>query len=206
MRDICLISDTHRKHRQVEIPECDVLIHAGDFCRFEQQDHQTLEDVDCWFAESAANEIIAIGGNHDFPLQNREFRFEHATFLEDSFTEVDGFTVYGSPWCPDLINFAYYATEDELIERWRAIPTGIDILVTHTPPRGILDVPTSGNVRLGCPHLWEEVNRIQPRLHVFGHIHASPGIHFENGIQFVNASIVGGRDLEVRNKPTLLKW
>ena len=31
MVKIVCISDTHNQHKQVEIPECDILIHAGDF-------------------------------------------------------------------------------------------------------------------------------------------------------------------------------
>jgi predicted phosphodiesterase len=28
---ICAISDTHNQHSELKIPECDILIHAGDF-------------------------------------------------------------------------------------------------------------------------------------------------------------------------------
>lgn len=187
------------------IPECDILIHCGDFCTFERDDAATLDDVDIWFAEVPAKHVVCVGGNHDFMLQSREFRFFNAKFLEDSGTEIGGLSIYGSPWCPDLSGFAYYATEDQLIERWRQIPTGVDILITHTPPHGFLDVPSSGDVHLGCPHLHHEVQRIQPQLHVFGHVHASHGTHSpDGGTQFVNAAVVGGRNLEVRHAPTLV--
>ncbi|MEZ5329862.1 MAG: metallophosphatase domain-containing protein [Verrucomicrobiales bacterium] len=203
MASLCIVADTHRKHRELTIPECDILIHCGDFCSFEQEDKKTLDDVDVWFAEAPAKRVVCVGGNHDFLLQRREFRFSQATFLEDSLVEIDGLSIYGSPWCPDLSGFAYYATEDQLIERWRKIPSGIDILITHTPPYGVLDVPTSGNVHLGCPHLHDELRRIQPRLHVFGHVHASHGVQTEGVTRFVNAAIVGGRNFEVRHAPTM---
>lgn len=86
----------------------------------------------------------------------------------------------------------------------RAIPTGVDVLVTHTPPFGILDLPTSGSVNLGCKHLLAELKRIQPRYHIFGHVHASHGRLIEGGTEFVNAAIVGGSDFEVRHQPTML--
>ena len=205
MASICIVADTHRQHRALTVPECDLLIHCGDLCSFEQEDAATLEDADVWFAEVPAKRVISVGGNHDFMLQSREFRFAHATLLEDGVTEMDGLAIYGSPWCPDLSGFAYYATEEQLIERWRAIPTGIDVLVTHTPPYGVLDVPSSGAVHLGCPHLREELRRIRPLLHVFGHVHASHGTHRDGGIEFVNAAVVGGRDFEVRHAPTLVR-
>ena len=202
MANLCIVADTHGKHRALTIPECDILIHCGDFSSFGQEEKQTLEDVDIWFAESPAKHVLCVGGNHDFRLQSREFRFAHATFVEDNLVEIDGLTIYGSPWCPELKGFAYFAEEEQLIERWKKIPSGIDILITH-PPYGLLDVPTSGNVHLGCPHLRHELQRIQPRLHVFGHVHASHGTQTEPGIEFINAAIVGGRDYVVRHAPTM---
>ena len=44
---------------------------------------QWLDDVNMWLAEIPAKHVICVGGNHDFLLQSREFRFAHATFLED---------------------------------------------------------------------------------------------------------------------------
>jgi Icc-related predicted phosphoesterase len=203
MKTLCVIADTHRKHREITIPPCDFLIHCGDFCNFQEQDERTLQDADCWFAEAPATHVICIGGNHDFLLHSREFTFAHASFLQDRLVEIDGLSFYGSPWCPELAAFAYYATSDQLQERWRAIPSGIDVLITHTPPQGILDLPSSRTPHLGCPQLREELKRIKPRIHVFGHIHASHGSHTEDGILFLNAAMVSGRDYSVRSNPYL---
>ena len=90
MTSLCIVADTHCKHRELTLPECDVLIHCGDFCSFEQEDQKTLDDVDVWFAEAPAKHVVCVGGNHDFLLQSREFRFAHATLLEDSLVEIDG--------------------------------------------------------------------------------------------------------------------
>lgn len=204
MRSLCIIADSHRRHRELIIPKCDILIHCGDFCSFGQNDEQTLEDVDIWFAEMPAKHVVCIGGNHDFLLHSGEFCFAHAVLLQDSSIEINGITIYGSPWCPDLSGFAFYAPEEELIERWKAIPEGIDILVTHTPPYGYLDVPSSGNVHLGCPHLTAELDRIRPRYHVFGHVHASRGLEENGATTFVNAAVVGGRALELHHGPTMI--
>jgi len=205
MPSLCIVSDTHRKHREVTIPHCDILIHCGDFCSFQRAEIPTLDDADSWFAESPANQVVCIGGNHDFALQHREFEFSHARFLEDELVEIDGLRIYGTPWCPYLSGFAYYATSDELLEHWKQIPSGIDILITHTPPFGLLDLPTSGTINLGCPHLREELKRIRPRLHVFGHVHASHGILETSGTLYINAAIVGGPDFDVRHRPTTIK-
>lgn len=57
---------------------------------------------------------------------------------------------------------------------WRRIPTDTDVLITHSPPFGILDRTTS-EINAGCPVLLDFVRRIKPKLHVFGHIHESFG-------------------------------
>lgn len=204
MPKICFIADSHCQHRKLTIPKCDLLIHCGDICTFQREDEQVLQDIDEWFAEIPAAQVIVVGGNHDFMLQQQQFAFRHATLLQDSLIEVQGLSIYGSPWCPELRGFAYYASDEELIERWRAIPRDIDVLVTHTPPYGYLDLPSSGQAHLGCRHLRAELARIRPRVHAFGHVHASYGSCVHDDVQFINAAVVGGRTLEVRNGPTML--
>jgi Icc-related predicted phosphoesterase len=202
MPHLCIIADTHGKHRELTIPVCDILIHCGDFCRLHTDQHATLLDVDDWFAELPVEDIICVGGNHDFPLERGEFAFRNARFLTDEMIDVAGLTFYGSPWCPDLMGFAYFLEEKQLKKRWRRIPSGIDVLITHTPPRGVLDLSSSGVDHLGCPHLRDAVTRVKPKLHTFGHVHASFGSVQEGATRFINAAVVGGRDLEVRNPAT----
>ena len=51
------------------------------------------------------------------------------------------------------------------------VPEGVDILITHTPPRAHLDLLT-----FGCVHLLRELWRTRPKLHVVGHVHEARGI------------------------------
>lgn len=50
------------------------------------------------------------------------------------------------------------------------IPDKIDVLVTHGPPFGILD-KTINKVNAGCKGLLKFVEKINPQVHIFGHIH-----------------------------------
>ncbi|KPA41101.1 dityrosine transporter [Fusarium langsethiae] len=52
------------------------------------------------------------------------------------------------------------------------IKQGADIVVTHGPPHGIMDM-TLRKERIGCPQLFAAVARAQPRIHCFGHVHES---------------------------------
>jgi len=87
--------------------------------------------------------------------------------------------VYGSPAAPRYAEGAFqytYGAEGEA--EWARIPPEIEILLTHTPPHGTLDM-TSHGVNAGCPAL--ETRLAMPeianhcRLHVFGHIHEAYG-------------------------------
>lgn len=84
-------------------------------------------------------------------------------------------TVYGSPLTPQYGTSAFQYSPDP--QFWTKIlaplRTNLDILVTHGPPKFHLDARDFR--RAGCPYLGVEVARIRPRLHVFGHIHASYG-------------------------------
>ncbi|KAL6921302.1 hypothetical protein FSHL1_005274 [Fusarium sambucinum] len=54
------------------------------------------------------------------------------------------------------------------------IKQGTDIVITHGPPHGIMDM-TLNRERIGCPQLFAAVARAQPRIHCFGHVHESWG-------------------------------
>jgi predicted phosphodiesterase len=54
--------------------------------------------------------------------------------------------------------------------------SGVDIMMTHGPPKGILDETVHGH--LGCDSLLHALKRCRPRLHCFGHIHEGYGANF----------------------------
>ena len=76
-------------------------------------------------------------------------------------------------------------------KHWARIPEGVDILITHGPPLGILDHSRGSERREGCPELLEAVLEAKPRLHVFGHIHAGYGTLRTPKTIFVNAWLLG---------------
>lgn len=81
-------------------------------------------------------------------------------------------TVYASPFTPSPHNswgFHYLPTQHEF-----AIPETADVVITHGPPHGIMDI-TGSRKRIGCPNLFGAVARAQPKLHCFGHVHSGWG-------------------------------
>lgn len=51
------------------------------------------------------------------------------------------------------------------------VPRDTDVLITHTPPKWHHDLSHG----MGDEFLLQEVWRVKPLLHVFGHVHAAPG-------------------------------
>ena len=91
--------------------------------------------------------------------------------------------IWGSPWTlkfegmnPRCMAFTC-DTEEELAEKWALIPDDVDILVTHGPPRSVLDWNNSGN-NYGSRSLLRHATSLPNlKLFVFGHIHEAYGLY-----------------------------
>jgi Icc-related predicted phosphoesterase len=70
------------------------------------------------------------------------------------------------------------------------IPAEVDVLITHGPPKGILDFTEYDKDNVGCPLLLEKVRQVKPKVHVFGHIHEARGKKEIDDTIFINASMV----------------
>jgi Icc-related predicted phosphoesterase len=89
--------------------------------------------------------------------------------------------------------------------RWDAIPEDTDILVTHGPAFGHLDIPGGQSVRVGCEMLRHRIDTIRPKIHVCGHIHGSYGYHFDGHTHFFNASVLDER-YKYTHAPFTFEW
>ncbi len=198
MKIVCL-SDTHNCNDQITVPDGDVLIHAGDATV--RGTESEVEDFLAWFSSLPHKHKVFVAGNHDwlFETNNRFARLLTANhnikYLEDSFTDIEGLKIYGSPFQPRFFDWAFNLNRGaELAEKWKLIPDDIDILITHGPPNGILDeVPRKYWIEnTGCEELRKRVEEIavqrKLKLHVFGHIHCGYGQTEKFGVKFVNAS------------------
>lgn len=152
-----------------------------------------------WLGGQPHRHKVVIAGNHDrlfedYPLPARA-RLTNAIYLEDSGVEVAGLKFWGSPVQPPFMDWAFNVPRGAAIRRhWDRIPAGTDVLMTHGPPYGILDLCRPRGNREGCEELAEVVGKLAPRLHVFGHIHEGYGrVLGVNGCEFVNASVLDER-------------
>jgi Icc-related predicted phosphoesterase len=170
-----------------------LLIHAGDFSfAYSGKQSSQLRDFDDWLGELRHQHKIVVPGNHDSVLEDPKMRDEltNATVLVNSGVEVEGLKIWGSPVNLEGVAFRMSKPEDRK-RHWARIPKGIDILISHGPPFGILDVETGKHEHAGDPELLEAVNRVKPRLHVFGHVHGAYGTMASKHTKFINAALYG---------------
>lgn len=191
---IVAVADTHTFEDQLgPIPEGDVFVHAGDLIR--KGTLEELAGVVPWIRGLPHRHKVVVAGNHDWCFARERERAcamlgKEVVYLEDERVVIEGVSFYGSPWQPEYLGWAFNLPRGEaLAARWARIPPGIDVLITHGPPRGIGDGGDGGMPgRQGCAHLREAVARVKPLLHLFGHIHQDGGAWEQDGMCFANVT------------------
>jgi len=224
---ISTISDLHNKHKEWEnnlryhqwgynieekYDKSDILIFSGD-CTSKGTKREFLDFLQ-WFSNQPQLIKIMIGGNHDFILETlsendiKDIIPNNIIYLNDSLYQHDNLKIWGSPIQPYFNNWAFNRKRgNDIKKHWDMIPDDIDILIVHGPPRNILDKISpifqryNENINVGCDDLRDAVlNRIKPKLMVFGHIHESYGNITINNTTFINASCLN-ENYRAINKP-----
>lgn len=193
------ISDLHGHYPNLE--GGDLLIVSGDL---------TARDISIdyghfasWMDKQNYVKKVLIAGNHDGLFSKCGFESIRGVYLDinvdylcDSGTEFEGIKIWGSPWTSWFNGVnpsckAFMRSEGRIASKFSIIPDDIDILVTHSPPYGVFDVVNKKGPQ-GSESLREHVmQRIKPKLHVFGHIHEWGGKVLDTIVtKFVNASHV----------------
>ena len=194
---IAAFSDCHWLYNEIkEFPEADICIFAGDWCGSGYYLKETLDFVS-WFKTLPYKVKIAIPGNHDRLCEVNEKGVKDIFLQADSHLLIDeemdyqGLSIYGSPWSPKFYNWAYMLPEEQLKWKFKYIPEKVDVLVTHTPPKGILD-PNS----YGSEALRKRLNDVNPKIHIFGHNHGGYGYQETINTRFYNVSVCSDADKE----------
>lgn len=199
-----VISDTHCRHHNLNLPKGDVLLHAGDI----SYKGKRTEAVDfiAWMDKQPFQYKIFIAGNHDFYFEQenmvaiQQFLPPNVIYLCDSGVEVGGIKIWGSPYTPWFFNWAFNTPRGASINKhWKLIPQDTDVLITHGPPLGILDTVINGR-HVGCKDLLKKVQEIKPKFHVFGHVHEAYGKIKRGETQFYNSCILN-EQYELSNLP-----
>lgn len=198
---IVAISDTHGKWNKLKIPECDILISAGDYS-FNGEPHM-VKDFHRWLNKQDAGYIISVQGNHETWVEKnwneaKAIAVEACPavhFIDEGLVEVEGIKIWCSAITPWFHNWAWNRHRGEEIKRhWSVIPDDTDILVTHGPADGILDqilfIDGTPKERVGCTDLLNRIKELKNlQVHICGHIHSGHGQEHKYGVSYYNVSI-----------------
>jgi Icc-related predicted phosphoesterase len=195
--------------------EADCFVHAGDLMYYGTEGEwagriKFLQSI----PEQCGKERIYVPGNHDIFVElftgpanqdlQRKAKFKMlGTHPKYFVREIpDGPTILGLPFVTDLPGWAFNRTEETLyrmVEALHETHKKIDVIVTHSPPLGILDGSHYGaKAWLYLQHAFK------PTAWICGHVHENYGTHCHNGTTFYNVSMLD-RNYKVRNRPVLIE-
>jgi hypothetical protein len=61
---LCIVSDTHELHREVEMAGAEICVHAGDFTMF-SKNLAAIEDFNEWLDDVPCRHRLVVPGNHE---------------------------------------------------------------------------------------------------------------------------------------------
>jgi len=228
---IAMMADSHTYHNQVVVPECDILIHAGDFS-FKGSQTESKDFLKWFNAQHQATEKVYIPGNHEYnwdynkhldrskPIWLVELIEEYSNlhYLEHQSVTLFGLNIFGSPYTPEF--FPEYwgfnrKRSEEIKAEWAKIPDNTDILVCHGAAKGFLDwtderpqdwLYPGGHA--GCEDLMNRIYQLdQLKLFVCGHLHNNTGLvdvpTRYGSIKYCNAAVVDNQ-YKVKHQPQVI--
>lgn len=181
------ISDTHGLHGHLQVPDgIDIVVHSGDASNYKDpyRNESELRAFIDWFATLPIPTKVFVPGNHDTSLEKglitRDL-IEHRgiQLLINEEKEINGLRFWGSPFTPRYGNWSYMKDRGTINRLWDQIPDGLDVLITHGPPYGILDATYNHQNKVelvGCSALRKRVTKVPPRFMLFGHVHSTDDI------------------------------
>ena len=203
------ISDTHNIHTPMQLPDGDVLIHAGDVTG--KGTEAQVQHFLAWFSAQPHRHKIFIAGNHDFyfelaqPERIAAMIPDNVIYLNDSGVTIEGIKIWGSPVQPWFFDWAFNRKRGTDIKKhWDLIPDDTDILITHGPAHKRLDRVIRGNEAVGCVDLLKAIERVAPKFFICGHIHEAYGVIEEEKTTFINASVLN-ENYKMTNQPIVFE-
>lgn len=209
---IAHVSDTHNE--KPDLPDADLLVHSGDLTirgyrvEFYRQTGWLHENLHRY-----KQGILLSPGNHDLYAEAHlekvveDCKAAGITLLHNSGVTIEGLKFWGSAHTPFYHDWAFMLKDEDakdpkrIREAWAKIPNDTDVLITHGPAAGILDLSYRGHI--GCPELLKRIMEINPnyygnlKAHLFGHAHEGYGQTKIGDIQFVNSAAGKPQVIEV---------
>ncbi len=169
-------SDLHHARNRAETivqasGEADLVICAGDFCNH----RQGLKDAMALLADLKAP-MIAVPGNAESSEELAAAAGPDTTVLHGTGTTTQGLNIFGLGYAVPVTPFGSWSCDltEDFAEAQLNKCTKADILICHSPPKGIADRSSAGQ-SLGSTAVYAAAERLQPQVLLCGHIHDSWG-------------------------------
>lgn len=190
---VCALSDLHG-YLPKDIEPCELVLICGDISPLKIQGSNILmrewitEVFKPWCESLPCDNVIFIGGNHDFIAVNLDFMYsvfpndDKVTYLCNEsyiYTSREGkeYTIFGSPYCKVFGSWAFMRKDEILTELFSEIPENVDILMTHDAPYGCSDIcleaPWTNFNNIGNKPLRDAILEKSPTIHISGHLHSA---------------------------------
>lgn len=178
------ISDTHAQQWSgIDIPaDTDILIHSGDATNYHDLARNSNEwnDFIEWYGNLSVPIKIYVPGNHDSTCyyENKKVRRmckdAGIDYLNKDTLTIYDLNFYGDPTTPTFGNWHFTTDRSKTKKHWDLIPENTNILITHGPAKGFLDLSYHGkNLEFcGDSSLKKAIDKLPNlKLHCSGHIH-----------------------------------
>lgn len=175
MTRILAFSDMHLSRRcaadiRAAAADADLVIGAGDFCNHRDGLDEAMEML--W---TVLDQAVFVPGNAESAEELRAAAGP-ATVLHGEAATVQGLRLFGIGYAIPVTPFGAWSCDLSEAEAatMLAAMTRADVLISHSPPRGVVDRTSDGR-SLGSTAVLAAIERVQPTLCVCGHIHDSRG-------------------------------
>ena len=174
---ILAFSDLHHARARAEAlvaasAEADLVIGAGDFCNHRQGLAEAMN-----LLGGIAAPMVVVPGNAESAAELRDAAHQGTRVLHGEGMEFEGLRIFGLGYGVPETPFGDWSCDlgEAQAEALLAPCEAADILVLHSPPRGVADL-TSGGQSVGSTAIRAAIERVQPQLALCGHIHDSWGV------------------------------
>ncbi|MEM6304625.1 MAG: metallophosphoesterase family protein [Pseudomonadota bacterium] len=169
---ILAFSDLHHNRARADVlvtesAQADLVIGAGDFCNHRKGLPEAMN-----LMSGLGAPMLAVPGNAESDVELQDAAHVGTTVLHGTGVESHSLRFFGIGGATPVTPFGHWSwdlTESEA-EAVLARCEAVDVLISHSPPKGAVDV-TSKGVSIGSEALRAAIERLHPALVLCGHVH-----------------------------------
>ena len=151
--------------------EADLVIGADDFCNMRKGLGEAMA-----LLRAITTPMVVVPGNAESAADLTAAAPPNMTVLHGNSTQIGNISLFGLGYGVPETPFGAWSCDlsEERAGEMLAACAAADILILHSPPKGVADVTSAGQ-SVGSTAIRDAIKRIQPTYAFCGHIHDSWG-------------------------------